>query len=400
METASFLATLLATLLPVAIAAAAAYRYFSHRERQAVVRIAFREVVDALGSDDSVHRRTGAIMLRRFFDEKTEQGGIGTPYAQEALNVIAATLRNIETGSFQKLLADGLSYAPTLQGADLQKANLQGAYLGKRAGKIVDLTGADFFRADLTMASLKNSVAREAVFYQARMTNTVLKGADLRDANFYGADLTGANFADTLLDGAIFANARNIPDSISCRLDESGRYTMNGPYGLWKSDTGNRIFLSRPGAANIEVRQRVRALSDRIQHQGFDVIEISPDSYTTTGAVSEVRRVMGSCSGVVVIAAPDLQIDSATWRAGTPQTKEVVDQGMPSHWTTIELGMASGLNLPVLLAQANGVNPDTFDYGACEPDLYCVSMSEDHQSRKFRERFDDWCGAVREQASR
>ena len=63
---------------------------------------------------------------------KTEQGGKGTPYAGEALNVITATLRNVETGSFQKLLADGLAYAPTLKGADLQKTNLQGAYLGAR----------------------------------------------------------------------------------------------------------------------------------------------------------------------------------------------------------------------------------------------------------------------------
>lgn len=398
-QTATILQTLLGALLPVVIAAAAAYKYFSHRERQAVVRTAFREVVDALGADDSVHRRAGAIMLRRFFDEKTEQGGIGTPYAQVALNVIAATLRNIETGSFQKLLADGLAYAPSLRGVDLQKTNLQGAYLGGRDGETVDLSGADFFRADLTLASLKNARASKAIFYQARMTNTVLKGADLREANFYEADLSGARFADALLEGANFANARNVPETIVRMLDETGKYVSQGAIGQWKACERPKVFVSRPGAANMETRQLVWALSDRIGQQDLDVTEISPESYATTGAVAEVRRVMGGCAGVVVIAVPDLQVHTATWRTATPQAREIVDQGLTSPWTSIELGMASGLGLPVLLAQAHGVSPKTFDYSVHEPNFYSVSLTEDHQSRSFRERFDDWCGAVREQAT-
>lgn len=375
----------------------AVYRHFSHREHMAVVRKAFSEVVDALGATDSVHRRAGAIMLRRFFDEKTEQGGKGTPYAQEALNVIAATLRNIETGSFQKLLADGLAYAPSLYGADLQKTNLQGAYLGKRGDIVVNLTGADFFRADLTMASLKDADARNAVFYQARLASTTLRGADLRGANFYEADLLGARFGDAKLEGADFASARNVPENVRVMLDEQGIYVTNGATTKWAGPSTLSVFLSRPGAADIETRRLIWALADRIREQGFDVVEIDRSAYTATGAVAEVRRVMGGCAGVAVIAAPDLDVHSAFWRRATPQAREIIDEGLPSPWTCLELGVATGLGLPVLLAVADGVSPKTFDYGSHEPHFYQVKLTEDHLARTVREQLDDWCGAVREQ---
>jgi len=57
-------------------------------------------------------------------------------------------------GNFQKLLADALTKAPKelLAGADIQKANLQNAWLGQ-----IDLPEADFYRADLSDASFKEA---------------------------------------------------------------------------------------------------------------------------------------------------------------------------------------------------------------------------------------------------
>jgi hypothetical protein len=47
-----------------------------------------------------------------------EFGTAGTPYASEAVNVIAAVLREERSSNFQKLLADGLWYARSLHHAD------------------------------------------------------------------------------------------------------------------------------------------------------------------------------------------------------------------------------------------------------------------------------------------
>src|SRR5215213_1918928 len=148
------------------------FQYKSKRDKILQVRDAFDAVVKSLSSDVEVERLAGAILLRRFFDRDTEVGIAGTPYWREAVNVTAAILRGQVTGNFQKLLADGLSFAPSLARADLQKTNLQYAYLGSRkksddaAGLITtDLRHADFYRADLSKASLKNAQAGGAVFY-------------------------------------------------------------------------------------------------------------------------------------------------------------------------------------------------------------------------------------------
>ena len=92
----------------------------------------------------------------RFFDRETEVGIAGLPYWKDAVDVTAAILRGQTTGNFQKLLADGFAFAPSLERAGLQRTNLQSAYLGSRKkGKgsseqlRTNLTYADFYRADL-----------------------------------------------------------------------------------------------------------------------------------------------------------------------------------------------------------------------------------------------------------
>ncbi len=194
------------------------FNYRTRRDRLAVVGQAFGETVSSLASKDEVQRLAAAILLRRFFNPRTEQGTAGAPYQQEAVRVIAALLRATETGEFQKLLADGLAYAPDLRGADLQRCNLSGAYLGNRLGKATNLSEADLFGANLTGASLRGAVARGTVFYGALLAETVLEDADLSDADFRDAELTNAKFGGARLTGARFEGARNLPPVVVAHL--------------------------------------------------------------------------------------------------------------------------------------------------------------------------------------
>jgi uncharacterized protein YjbI with pentapeptide repeats len=394
------IAGLLTALVAVASVVFAGYKYVSNRERLAAIRSAFREAVDALGAADPLQRRAGAIMLRRFFDDRTEQGARGTPYAGEALAVIAATLRGVDTDPFQKLLADGLAYAPSLKHADLQKTNLQGAYLVARTSSPVNLTDADFFRADLSGASLKGANAQGAVFYQARLLNTVLRDADLRGANFAEADLRGAEFEGAKLEGATFTDARNVPNEIARHLNENGSYSEERTTSAPVRVRQPVVFLSKPGAANVEVRQLISALVERIREEGLEVVKLDPASYASTGAVAEVRRIMGKHHGAVVIAVPDLVVREGQWRVATPQARQMAGEAWTTPWISLELGVAIGLGLPVLLAMSDEISPSVFDYGAQEPYVHRVRLKDDHGSRPFRDAFDDWCGAVRENADR
>jgi uncharacterized protein YjbI with pentapeptide repeats len=234
------------------------FDYRTYRDRVALVGQAFNSTVEGLSSDAEAKKLAAAILLRRFFDEGTEQGAAGTPYEREAVAVIAALLRNTQTGELQKLLADGLAYASSLQGADLQQCNLSRAYLGERPRAVVthgsvrllnagrrvqsvisrsrggrptdspmtmpiDLTKADLFGANLTGASLRGGIARKAVFYTAIAQGAVFEDAHLEGADFREADLKNARFTGAWIEGAEFGGAHNLPANVAGLLDQRGQ---------------------------------------------------------------------------------------------------------------------------------------------------------------------------------
>jgi len=205
------------------VAAAAAYRYVGYRkklDRMASVGEAFSATVESLASDNQIKRMAAAVLLRRFFDSRTEQGEAGTPYLREAIEVIAGVLRETKPGQLQKVLADGLRYAHDLSGADLQRCNLHNAFLGRRAGDEagLNLSGADLFEAICPDASFRGVVARSAVFYRATLTGAVFIDADVEDADFRAASLSGARFFGARIGGARFDGALDVPKELADAL--------------------------------------------------------------------------------------------------------------------------------------------------------------------------------------
>ena len=261
--TATVLQAWIAVVAALFAGALGILKYFSYRTRRdriSLVGQAFNSTVEGLSSDAEAKKLAAAILLRRFFDRGTEQGAAGTPYEHEAVAVIAALLRNTPTGELQKMLSEGLAYASSLQGADLQECNLSRAYLGKRPRAIVahaslrllvagrrgqsgpgggrtgqlsdpslavpiDLTEADLFHANLTGASLRGVVARKAVFYTAVARETVFEGAHLEGADFRDAELEGARFTGAWIEGARFKGAHHVPQNVSQLLDKSEQVT-------------------------------------------------------------------------------------------------------------------------------------------------------------------------------
>ncbi|HZO64986.1 MAG TPA: pentapeptide repeat-containing protein [Kribbellaceae bacterium] len=227
------------------------FRYFNYRskrDRLAEIGASFALTVDALASDNGTSRMAGAVLLRRFFDRHTEQGGRGRPYVAEAIEVMAGMLREEQPPRVQKVLADGLRYARELQDADLQHCDLTNAYVGRKTGDQwpVDLSRADLFGAHCDRASFKAVVARETVFVDAELRKTVftgadcrnadfrranlddakfaedqkLPGADCRNADFRGATLSGARFEGAQIGGAKFEGVNGIPEQVGALLDQ------------------------------------------------------------------------------------------------------------------------------------------------------------------------------------
>jgi hypothetical protein len=297
--------------------------YQNRRAKLSAIRSAFNDVIGLLAAKDANRRLAGAILLRRFLDPSSELGirdGLfrrRAPYAKEAQGVMAAVLRGVPRGDLQKLLADGLVHAKTLKfkEADLQRTNLQDAYLAPRKGWDGLLEEADFYRADLSEASLRGVKAQHAVFYQARLQGTVLEGADLRDAIFFQADLSGANFksadlrdaifseadlsganfksADLL--GASFAGARNIPIELMPHLDEANRYRSADRAPAPAAPTAKRphVFLSAPSDRTPAQYSMCERLAELFGREGLVLEALPRHDYPPSAALAEIARRLG-----------------------------------------------------------------------------------------------------------
>lgn len=218
-----------ATLIGALTALYLAYR--NKRDRIASVGSSFTETVNALAAESEVKRMAAAVLLRRFFDRHSEQAvrGVGapyrkvTPYRKEAIEVIAAMLRETEPSTLQKVLADGLRYAEDLSHADLQRCELSNAYLGRKDGDTtnVDLSYADLYLAVCKRASFRSAKAFKTTFLSADLQGAVLSEADCTNANFKGAKLLGADFSGATISGAKFAGASDIPADVAHLLDHN-----------------------------------------------------------------------------------------------------------------------------------------------------------------------------------
>lgn len=397
------IASLITALVAVVGSVLAVTKYLSRRDKQIAAQQAFRAVVESLSSTNEHQRLGAAILLRRFFDPRTELGEGGTPYAREAVNVIAALLRDTATGNFQKILADGLLYATSLEEVDLQRTNLQNAYLGaKGSGAPPDLRRADFYRADLSGASLKRANARKAVFYQARLHNTILKNADLTGASFFEADLLGADFSGAVLRGANFDRARNVPAALRESLAANGEYQGADIYPT----VGNgvvidkpRVFISKPGTLNSTQRDFVREVTGVLSEEDVGVATVERGDYPTVGAVSEVRRVLSGCSGAVILGFRQLEVTKGMWRSGTAEAKVIENLALPTTWNHVEAGMAAMAGLPMLFLLEEGVVGGLFELGDVTHSVATLDLSK-RNYKELRKAIGEWAHSVRESAAR
>lgn len=358
---------IIGSLVTIGVSVLGALNFQRRRDRAAAVGTAFKDVVTSLASDNETLRMAGAILLRRFFDIRSEQGGGRLSYANEAMAVIAGLLRQeSQPGSVQKVLADGLRYAPSLAQADLQGCNLTGAYLGRKKGdtKIVNLTNADLFGANLTRASLKGVNAAGAVFVEATLVGTVLSDADLTGADFRAAQLDGAKFDGARIDGAQFSGA--IPADIADQLNARSVMLKIADVTM-KDFISASVFLGMPAVITASQQPYLEQWLGWLEAQSLAVVRLERDAYGRHPWLT-LTQLLSNVDGVVLLGFRQLDARAATWR---PHTKEEVRSAgwWTSPWLNLEAGMAVGLGLPLLVASDEGVEEGVFS-----PDVWSNSV--------------------------
>lgn len=374
-------------VVPLALVVLAFFKRSITRENRRQIGIAFRETVEAISSPNIEVRMASAILLRRFFDEKSEFGVGGAPFAKDTVNVIAAILKTLKTSDFQKTLADSLKFAPNrfLKNGDFQRANLAKAYLGEVGVAFED---ADFYQANLSGASFKGANLKGAKFYEAKLSGTVFtktclassnfasaicqnvsfRDADLSNANFEGAILRNVDFTGANTSGAKFGNV--------CGYDIIGCDELRDIQSKQLAQGKGQIFISRPGALDVRQQTLVDSVKDLIRNVGYTSIDLPRDEYDKSKVLANLSERMNDCRAVVVFGFRSLYVEKGEYRSNTEDSRVVKDEYFPTAWSHIEAGMGLMKRVPVLVLRDENVADGVFDENVDDPLLTRCAMEQ------------------------
>lgn len=328
----------------------------------------FNQLVKELSAQEKETQLSTAILLRQYIQDKT--------FAKQTINVLSSILRVQSTGVLQKTLVDGLAYAHDLSWQDLQKTNLQDAYIGRkleiplwkdvitlgyatRCHKI-KMYRTDLFLADLSYALLQNVIGQRAVFYKSIMCFTRVKDCDLRYADFRGANLLHAQFVNVQLDGADFTDARNIPEDIAKRLVK-GKYESSIPAYTASYQPTKNIFFSMPSITTPEENSLMAKYEDILVNLGFSVIKYQRDQYPTYGQLTKVRESVLQADAIITFGFKQVELKQAFFRPNTSEQQSWDGKWLSTPWSDIETGMAMMKNIPILLVCDAKVDTGIFD---------------------------------------
>lgn len=337
----------------VLTAVIAALKYFSRKERMTHVRVAFQNTVQGLSSANESEKLASAVLLRRFFDKKSELY-IDTSFEIATINVIAAILRNEKNGHFQKILADGLSYSQSLKDADLQKINAQNCHLDNKNIERLDISYADFFQANLSNAGIKNALAEETVFYQTKLINTTFSNVEFINTNFYEADLDGATFKKCKFKNVDFTGSLNLKNS-------HFKDCENAPEIIGSPLKPEKVFLSRPSVLTIEQQKYFDKVKDILNKKYIKFEEINKDSYYKTGQLEDIKGHILKSQGVILFDFSDIKISTGIKRNQTVDWQALENYSISSPWIQIEAGMTIMANKPLLILHDNNLQDGVFD---------------------------------------
>ena len=293
----------------------------SKSSRRRILKEEFDAAIRQLSSESETNRLAAAILIRRFF---TAERGC---YRNETIYVLSSLLRVVPTGVFQKTLADGLAYGHDLSKADLQKTNLQDAYIGSKEQVTTDMRETDLFQADLSNALIERIDGRKAVFYQSNLQHARIKYSDLSEANFSMADLNHIGLREVKLGNACFAGCTNLPREIARHLDAEGRYTRPEPVTVHAAAGKHRIFFSMPGKLRIEDSLMIRSVRDHLQQEGYEVCFYERGEYRMFGQLGNIRTLVQQCDGMIVFGLKQLHIEKATFRPATTNARRGATAG-------------------------------------------------------------------------
>ena len=362
------------------------------RKREEYFR-SFDAVVAQLSSSNPTSQLAAAVLLRRYFDMKEMQGDVNL--RSETVNVISAMLKVLPVSIFQKTLGDSLAYAADLSFADLQRANLQDIYLGrKETDNPLCMEKADLFMADLSYSLLENINGVGAILYNSVLFNTQVKNSNFSGADFRGSDLRNVVFRDVVLNGADFTDAVNVPCDISKTL-KNGIVDCVKPITTSATRAMGVVFFSMPGCLGKREELLTKEYKKLLELRGFSVIYYTKDDYPQYGQFTRIRESLMKSSGVIAFGFRQTKIKDGVSLPGTANEKQIKDRWLNTPWNELEVGMALMRGLPVLLVKDEGISNGVFDAKLSECFVATISANYDCRGIETNADYIRWLNKIK-----
>ena len=371
-------------------------------KRYEAERTSFENLVGQLVSDNKTSQLAAAILLRQYFDEKRmpkrkRKQGYFLNLKSETINLISSVLRVVPSGVFQKTLADGLAFAKDLSNCDLQKTNLQDAFLDNKEGDLI-MRNTDLYLADLSYANLTGIEGNGIILYKANLFHASIKNCNFTNANFRGANLTGATFKCCTFNNADFTGAQNIPKEINDGLtqikDKGGKanlvYKGNGLVSAKHITNGKTIFFSMPGVMKKDEEILTKEYKLVMEGRGYNVIYYTPDKYPGFGQFDKVKGDIGESVAMIVFGFKQVQVEKGTCRPGTKDEHKMDDKWFSTSWNDIEGGMGLMGGLPILLVYDFALDNGVFNPKLSECHVLRISIDEDVRNIENNPVFREW----------
>jgi uncharacterized protein YjbI with pentapeptide repeats len=314
----------------------------------------------------------------------------------QAINVITALLRVLPTGVFQKTLADGLAFAKDLSNCDLQKTNLQDAFLDNKDGTLF-MEHTDLFLADLSYANLTGINAKGIILYRANLFHASIKNCDFTEANFRNADFAGVKFTDCIFDGADFTGAINLPEELRKIIDENKGYfptikpeNDNNTFSFQHKSKGKAIFFSIPGVLKNDELVITKEYKELMEKKGYNVIYYVPDKYPGFGQFDKVKEDISASTAMIVFGFKQVHVEKGTCRPNTEDERSFDGKWFPTSWNDIECGMGLMKGLPILQIVDPDIDNGVFDQKLSECFVLRLSTNENVREIEHNSVFREW----------
>lgn len=158
------------------------------------------------------------------------------------------------------------------------------------------------------------------------------------------------------------------------------------------------VFVSAPTVLSDEQRSSYAEIVRLLEEENLTPRALGRSDYGVDFPLKEVFAIARHCSGGVILGFSQMRAERLLLKPGTPDSKLVEEQALPSPWNNLEAGILFGLRVPLMVFREEGVGGGVFDPGVTDVFVQGLPVGTltSQQSTTMRNAVKNWVWKVRQ----